>query len=318
MVGINVLSVFDGNSGAMVALERGGIKVNQYFSSEVDKYSMKVSDDNFGDKVIRLGNVNGWEDWDLPKIDLLIAGFPCQSHSVAGNRMGLEDVRGQLLYPLLKIIKRHKPKKLLLENVKGLVSSNKGKTLEFIMSELKSYGYNVGYKVMNSSLVSAQSRDRIYITNWDYPEPEDKGFILQDILESGYVDREKSYCLDANYWKGGNPFNYFEKSRRQLVFDRPMMIGKANGIKGHDILKRVYSQFGKSPTLTAHTGGNQEPKVDINEINWRKLTPSECELLQTLPLGFTKSVSNSRRYAMIGNGFTIDMIVHILNYSGLV
>lgn len=316
MGGINVLSLFDGLSGTMIALERSNIKVKNYLAAEIDPYAIKVSNEHYPN-IERLGTVTDWKSWRLPHIDLLVAGFPCPAFSNAGLGLGLKDLRGQLIYPMLEIIKHHKPKLLLLENVKGLLSPKNKPAIDLIKSELKKYGYDIDVNLFNSSSVSAQSRERVYFTNWKVPEPEDKGIILQDIIESGFVDRSKSYCIDANYWKGGNPFNYFEKSRRQLVFDRPMMIGKANDIKGHDILKRVYSQFGKSPTLTAHTGGNQEPKIDINEINWRKLTPLECELLQTLPRDFTKSVSNSRRYAMVGNGFTIDMIVHILNYSGL-
>jgi DNA-cytosine methyltransferase len=311
MVGINVLSLFDGLSGGMVALERTGINVENYYSSEIDEYAIKISEDNYPN-IIRLGDVSKWKSWKLPKIDLLIGGSPCTGFSVAGRGLNFDDPRSKLFFEYAKILKHLKKKnpniKFMLENVKM-----KQEWQDVITKNL----LGIEPKELNSSKISAQSRKRLYWANWEFPEPEDKGIILKDILESGFVDRDKSYCIDANYWKGGNPFNYFEKSRRQLVFDRPMMIGKANGIKGHDILKRVYSQFGKSPTLTAHTGGNQEPKVDVNEINWRKLTPLECERLQCLPDNFTKAVSNSRRYAAIGNGWTIDMIVHILKYSGL-
>jgi len=312
MVGINVLSLFDGLSGSLLALNKAGIPVKNYYSSEIDKWAIQVSEDNFPNRIIRLGDINKWKTWNLPEIDLLIAGFPCQAFSLSGKQLGLEDVRGQLIYPLLKIIKHYHPKKLMLENVKGLLSPKNKHVVDMIKKELKKCGYDIEINLFNSSKVSAQNRERVYFTNWKVKEPEDRGIILRDIIESGFVDRDKSYCIDANYWKGGNPFNYFEKSRRQLVFDRPVRIGTANGIKGHDYNKRVYSQFGKSPTLAAHSGGNLEPKIDINEINWRKLTPLECERLQCVPDGFTSSVSNSQRYKILGNGFTIDMVADLL------
>ena len=128
------------------------------------------------------------------------------------------------------------------------------------------------------------------------------------------MDRDKSYCLDANYFKGGNLKSYFEKHRRQLVFstDGLCHVGDAD-IKGHDSIKRVYHPQGKAPTLTTMGGGHREPKVIVDELTWRKLTPLECERLQTLPDGYTdKDVSNTQRYKMLGNGFTVDVIAHIL------
>ena len=164
---------------------------------------------------------------------------------------------------------------------------------------------------INSMLVSAQFRQRYYWCNWDVEQPEDKRILLQDILEDGYTDRDKSYCIDANYFKGGNLKSYFEKSRRQLVYDRCVQIGEAD-INGHDFLKRVYWKGAKCPTLTAVCGGNQERKVALNDLEWRKLTPIECERLQTLPDNYSAGVSNTQRYKMLGNGWTIDVISHIL------
>ena len=219
--------------------------------------------------------------------------------------------------------------------------------------------------MINSSLVSAQNRKRLYWTNIPFTMPEDRGIMLKDIIEDGLVDRDKAHCLDANYFKGGNLKSYFEKRRRQMVFNDHSchQVGVAD-LNGHDILKRVYSPDGKSPTLNAHGGGNTEPKVivddilnfnenqetKISEINttaeksncvttafgrggsskeyltsvkkktlalneqnyWRKLTPLECERLQTVPDNYTEGVSNTQRYKMLGNGWTVDIIAHIL------
>jgi site-specific DNA-cytosine methylase len=144
-------------------------------------------------------------------------------------------------------------------------------------------------------------------------QPEDKGIVLKDILEDGLVDRDKSHCLDANYFKGGNLKSYFEKHRRQLVFSKDGLchVGDAD-LKGNDSIKRVYHQDGKSPTLTTMGGGHREPKVlVVPGATYRKLTPLECERLQTVPDGYTEGVSNTQRYKMLGNGWTVDVICHV-------
>lgn len=311
MKNYNVVSFFDGMSVGRVALERAGIGVRNYLAFEVDKYALKISAKNHPD-IIHLGDVKTWSSHQLNmNIDLFLAGFPCQAYSVAGKRGGVSDPRGKLMYDMLDFIDYYKPRKLLLENVKGFLSSGKGSSLEFLMSSLKSFGYDMRYKIANSALVSAQSRERVYFTNWDWELPEDRGITLSSILEDGYVDRDKSYCIDANYFKGGNFKSYFGKGRRQLVFDQPVQVGVAD-LNGHDILKRVYSRDAKSPTLNTMGGGNREPKVDVDGKKWRKLTPTECEKLQTLEVGYSDTVSNTQRYKMCGNGWTADMIAHIL------
>jgi site-specific DNA-cytosine methylase len=202
--------------------------------------------------------------------------------------------------------------------------------------------------------VSAQNRRRLYWTNIPVDGlPEDKGTVLADILEDGYTDREKSYCLDASYYKGGGASNvrlYFEKSRRQIVFGSGMnVIGTATDIKGRESIRRVYGVDGKAPTLLATTGGNTQPKIlqrargfnkgglkaldgktptistsawehnnhlTLDEgTTWRKLSPVECERLQTVPDGYTDHVSNTQRYKMLGNGWTVDVVKHL--FKGL-
>ena len=351
---MNVISAFDGISCGKVALDRLGAKVDKYFAFEIDKYAIKISEKNHSNDIRRLGSIKDWRFFsELPKIDLLLAGFPCQSHSIAGNRQGLDDPRGDLLYDLLDMIEFYKPTNLLLENVKGFLTSNKGEAHKMLLSTLKSFGYDVHFGVVNSALVSAQNRERVYYTTWKFEQPKDRGIVLADILEDGFTDRDKSYCIDANYFKGGNYKSYFEKGRRQLIFDQQIVRGaairnqvtkrgieeqlnirkdeksncvvpsyphKLNGLvqvgtadlNGHDSLKRVYDKYGKSPTLNAHAGGNQEPKVDIDGLTWRKLTPIECERLQTLPDNYTEGVSNTQRYKVLGNGWNVETIVELI------
>jgi site-specific DNA-cytosine methylase len=170
---------------------------------------------------------------------------------------------------------------------------------------------------INSNLVSAQNRHRLYWTNIPMDGlPQDKGVVLKDILEDGITDRDKSHCIDANYFKGGNLKSYFEKHRRQLVFSKDGMchVGDAGLSDKYDYVNRVYHPDGKGPSLVASSGGHLQPKISSDTQTYRKLTPRECERLQTVPEGYTdKGISDTQRYKMLGNGWTVDVIKHIFN-----
>lgn len=301
---LNVLSLFDGMSCGRIALDRCGIPVNTYYASEVDKYAIQIARTNYPD-TIHLGDVRNVHGKDLASIDLLIGGSPCQGFSFAGERLNFDDPRSKLFFEFVRIKNETQPKYFLLENVKMTKES------EDVISEL----LGVQPIEINSNLVSAQNRKRLYWTNIPFDtDIKDKGIKLKDIIEHGIVDRDKSHCVDANYWKGGNLKSYFEKSRRQLVFSEDGLchVGLAD-VNGYDLMKRVYHIEGKAPTLNACTGGNREPKIAVGETLWRKLTPLECERLQTVPEGYTEGVSNTQRYKMLGNGWTVDVICQIFN-----
>ena len=297
-----VLSTFDGMSCVRIALEQLGIPIKQYFASEIDKYPIQITQKNYPD-TIQLGDVTKVFAKDLPPIDILVGGSPCQGFSFAGDQLAFDDPRSALFFEFVRLIKECKPKYFLLENVRM-----KKEYLDVITEQL-----GVEPIFINSALVSAQNRQRYYWTNIpNVQQPEDRGLVLKDILEDSdwFTDRDKSHCLDANYFKGGNLKSYFEKHRRQLVFNKPIQVGTAD-IKGFDIIKRVYSPEGKSPTLTTMQGGHRQPKVAEDETRWRKLTPLECERLQTVPDNYTEGVSNTQRYKMLGNGMTVEVIKHI-------
>jgi len=242
-----------------IALERCGYNVTNYFASEIDKYAMKVAKANYPD-IQHLGDVRSVITDDLPDIDLLIGGSPCQGFSFAGRHLNFQDQRSRLFFEYVRILEETQPRYFLLENVRM------SKESERVISEF----LDCEPVTINSNLVSAQNRHRLYWTNIPVDGlPDDKGIKLADIIESGNVDRDKAHCIDANYWKGGNLKSYFEKNRRQLV-------------------------FGQS--------------VD----DYRKLSPIECERLQTVPDNYTAHVSNTQRYKMLGNGWTVDVISHIL------
>ena len=306
---MNVLSMFDGMSGGQLSFQRAGLTVNKYYSCEIDKYAQAVTKANFPDTIF-LGDVTKVDFSKLKDIDIIIAGSPCQDVSFSGKGAGLKGARSSLFYKVVEAIKVCKPEYFLLENVKM-----KKEYQDVISGLLK-----VEPVFINSKDFSAQHRQRLYWTNIPVRPWTDKGIVLKDILEvAGYVDRDKSFCLDANYWKGGNLKSYFEKHRRQLVFNRCLQVGEAD-IKGRDSIKRVYSQEGKAPTLTTCGGGHREPKVYVEPLKWRKLTPIECERLQTVPDNYTSKgimdgkevkISNTQRYKMLGNGWTIDVIAFI-------
>lgn len=278
---INVLSLFDGYSGAKIALNQLGIESN-YYASEIDKYAIQVSQRNFPD-IIRLGDIQNMKVTNLPKIDLLVAGFPCQDLSISKqNRQGLKGERSGLFWELVRILKEIKPKYFLIENVASMSKENK----QIITDTL-----GVESVTINSSKLTAQNRRRLYwvgkqfqerycYTQQNVTQPEDKHIYLKDIIESGCTERLKSYCISANYSRGTNLNHYLKKGKRQIIFNKPNRIGQ--------ILNDGYTI--------------------------RKLTPLECERLQGMPDNFTEGVSNTQRYKMIGNGFTVPVISWILSF----
>jgi len=301
---INVCSLFDGMSCGQLALKKAGIKINTYHASEIDKPAIKITQKNFP-YTLQMGDITKLEDWRLEYIrdeigiDLVIGGSPCQGFSFAGNQLNFEDPRSKLFFDFVRVLKILKPKYFLLENVRMKKES------QDIISEY----LGVEPVAINSNLVSAQNRHRLYWTNIPFDMPEDKETMLADILEDGVTDREKSHCLDANYFKGGNLKSYFEKHRRQLVFTSGAFRGRYNS-EGKTEQKLELRYDGKTNSLT--TVQKDNVAVDLKELTWRKLSVKECERLQTVPDGYTEGVSNTQRYKMLGNGWTVDVIAHIL------
>ena len=296
---MNVLSMFDGMSCGQIALNRLGIPYKKYYAAELDKYAIQVTQANFPDTV-QLGDVTSqaFMNWvnamaDKGGIDLLIGGSPCQGFSFAGKQLNFDDPRSKLFWVFVKVLKKLKPKYFMLENVRM-----KKESLDIITEAL-----GVEPIFINSGLVSAQNRQRYYWTNIPVDGlPNDKGITLKDILE------DVAPCK----FKGGNLKSYFEKHKKKLIFSKDGLchVGDAD-IRGNQTVKRVYHPDGKAPTLTTMGGGHREPKVLTSSISWRKLTPLECERLQTVPDGYTDHVSNTQRYKMLGNGWTVDVAAHV-------
>lgn len=183
-----VLSLFDGMSCGRLALERAGVQVTKYYASEVDKYAIQVSKNNYPD-VIQLGDINNWTNWSIETPDLVIGGSPCQGFSFAGKQLAFDDPRSALFWKYVEIVRHYKPKYFLLENVRM-----KKEHLQVITDAL-----GVEPICINSALVSAQNRVRYYWTNIpNVTQPTDKGIVLKDIIEHGVCDRDKSFCIDAS------------------------------------------------------------------------------------------------------------------------
>ncbi|WP_417881661.1 DNA cytosine methyltransferase [Xanthomarina gelatinilytica] len=290
---MNVLSLFDGISCARIALDNLGVNVTNYFASEIDKYAINVSKRNYPD-IIHLGDIKNIKSEDLPKIDLLIGGSPCQDLSNAQKGLGLKGSKSSLFYEYIRLLEELDPTYFLLENVKNKWGN--------IMSKY----VGVDYIDINSAVLSAQSRPRFYWTNIDFEKFPQKlsKTTLSDIIEK---EVDEKYYLNKN---GLDTFlnkiklnNTISKDGINKVFEIPKEIHKDN-----ERQRRVYSLKSKSPTILARA---DTTKIYINN-KIRKLTPLECERLQCIPDNYTCSASDTQRYKMIGNAFTVTVIEQFL------
>lgn len=431
---MKILSLFDGISCGRLALERAGIPVEKYYASEIDKYAIAITQKNYPD-TIQIGDVTKINWADYTDVDLIMGGSPCQDLSIAKqNREGLRGARSGLFWKYVEALEHIHPKYFLLENVASMRNEDR----DAITETLRKIYPETECIMINSALLSAQQRKRYYWTNWHVEQPQDKGILLKDILESGFVDKEKNTCLTANDYKGNgaNPLEYISKPQpKPYAFEsvpcalrtREDELGKFKRLETKDDNKansltsvqtdsmvavnidnyfrkygtkgkimsadtektqcltasmgcgggnnpliaepvtkrslnnlrtpedktncllstswkgaqangmtnvperigelaglsksqgnRIYSVRGKSVSLNANGGGGGAKtglyKVDLPDGDYiiRKLTPVECERLQTLPDGWTAGVSNTQRYKAIGNGWTVDVIAHIL------
>lgn len=375
--GINVVSCFDGIASGYLALQKAGIKVNKYFSIEIDKHARKVAKTNFPN-IIELGDIRNItkKDFQGEIIDLILAGSPCQGFSFAGKQLAFDDPRSKLFFEFVRLKNELKPKYFLLENV------------EMKKNELRIISEYMGIfpQLINSNLVSAQNRSRFYWSNictkevglfdelyTDFPLPKDKGLVLNDILQpDNEIDKKyylsnkmidyvskKNDIKDGFNYKFGNPENktntitarYGKDGKECLVFkknyvqwdisqkgynsqqDRAFYSDKKHGTlcsgradnkcnvliqKGHGFNKgNIFKD--KSPTVLGSSRYHNNHIID-SEFILRKLTPVEVCRLQTIPDDFfynkdgSNIISDSRIYSCVGNGWTIDIIFHLLSF----
>lgn len=348
---MNVLSLFDGMSCGQIALERAGIKVENYFASEIDKYAIQVTKHNYPNTK-QIGDVTKVKGADLPNIDLLIGGSPCQGFSFAGKQLNFDDPQSKLFFEFVRLLEETKPKYFLLENVPMK------KEYEQIITD------HLGVEpiFINSALVSAQNRKRLYWTNIsNVTEPKDKGITWGDVRERGvnaqnfyytekamqwlarvsqkknktltvHSDSDKMQILEASHHKKYSIQRFFgivdlpkDEQAIAAMRGRYLIGGKRqDGKQKTQELTKQYIEFrydGKTNALATVTKDNVvvpftlPNRIPANEFFFRYITPLECERLQTVPDNYTSCVSNTQRYKMLGNGWTVDVIAHI--FKGL-
>ena len=279
----NVLSLFDGMSCGQIALNKLGIKYDNYYASEIDEPAMSVTQFNYPN-TIQMGSITELQSSQLPKIDLLFGGSPCQSFSNAGNGTGFDGKSG-LFYDFVRLLKECKPTYFLLENVKM-----KKEWQDIISEEL-----GVQPIKINSNLVSAQNRERLYWTNIPVVGlPDDKKIYIEDILDSQF---------DSKYWL---------KERNTELLSKKVSIEGAPDICCIDVYNKKFKKDRKSPTLTLPHHNSLRL---LQDGKFRKLTPNECERLQTVPVDYTNTgIADIHRYSMLGNGWTVDVIAFIFSF----
>jgi DNA (cytosine-5)-methyltransferase 3A len=284
---MNVLSLFDGMSCGQIALNRLGIKYNNYYAAEIDKYAIEVTKKNYPN-TIHLGDVTKVKATDLEPIDLLMGGSPCQGFSFAGKQLNFDDPRSALFFEFVRLLKECKPKYFLLENVR----------MKKIYQDVITEHLGVEPIMINSSLLSAQNRLRLYWTNIPgVKQPEDKGLVLRDILEynqtsvSELSEAKKDRVLNSQRGKGFfyNPDQH-DKIVTLVPIKNPERVRETPNYWQMDVSGKGYaSQQDRirkldKPSNSLAAGSASIPKVMLHEKKtYRKLTPIECERLQTVP-----------------------------------
>jgi DNA-cytosine methyltransferase len=272
---MNVLSLFDGMSCGQIALNRAGIKYEKYYAAEIDKHAIEVALDNYPE-TIQLGDVSEITKENLPKIDLLIGGSPCQGFSMMGSKLNFDDDRSKLFFEYLRLLNELKPKYFLLENVR----------MKTEIKDAISKHLGVDPILINSTLVSAQSRNRLYWTNIpNVSIPIDKNIEMSQIIQNN---------VDEKYFLKGKRLENWNKNAEYR-------------------LKKKFSTLDskKASCMTARQFANWYGNHVTENGRVRQLTPIECERLQTVPDNYSKIASDSQRFKMLGNGWTIDVISHI-------
>jgi len=279
---MKVLSLFDGISAGQVALQKAGIQVDTYYASEIDKHAIKVTQNNFPN-TIQLGSITEWKTWDIDwsSIDLVFGGSPCQGFSIAGKQLNFDDERSKLFFTFVDVvnhIKSFNPNVFfMLENV-GMK-----KEYEDVITEYM----GVNPIKINSSLVSAQNRKRLYWSNIpNITQPQDKGILLKDILMDDST-------IDDKYKLSDIAIDYMNRLRN----GKPRWQYHTNPLNG------------KGACLTANMYKGVPYGIIMEKK--RRLTVEECEILQTFPINYTSCVSNTQRYKALGNSWTVDVISHI-------
>ncbi len=308
--GYNFIDLFCGIGGFHLALSSLG--ANCVFASDIDKEACKVYETNFGLKPH--GDITKIKEEKIPKHDILCAGFPCQPFSISGNQQGFDDEqgRGKLFFDIVRIAKYHKPKVLLLENVKNFEKHDGGKTIERVEKELNDIGYTVFFDVLCASDFEVpQQRKRIYIVafrddlninTFVFPQGTNKFKVLKDILITKAENKIKgNYYIDRAY----TIKNETKQKEKNLIRIGEIGLGRQG--------ERIYSIYGQSTTLSSQGGGlGGKTGMYLIRKKVRKLFPRECARLMGFPDNFKLSSSQEQNYKQFGNSVVVDVIQTIV------
>ena len=305
---MKAIDLFCGIGGIRLGFSKH-FNLNVVFSSDIDPNAQKTYLKNFNDQP--KGDITKISSLEVPSHDLLMGGFPCQAFSLAGKKLGFEDTRGTLFFEVARIIKEKKPKVIFLENVKGLVGHDKGKTLKVIINTLKELNYDVHYKVLNAANFGlAQKRERIYIVGFNkdlvknssafkFPEPLDSKPKISDILEKNV---DINYFVSAQYMKS-------------LVNHKARHAKKGNGF-GYQVIGPsevantvLVGGMGKERNLVKDLSKPKKTKdKKINNQNLRVMTEREWARLQGFPDSFIFPCSKTATYKQLGNSVAVNVI----------
>jgi len=296
---LKAIDLFAGIGGIRLGFEQAfGENIEFVFASEIDKYARETYYANFGEEPY--GDITQIDEKKIPPHDIILAGFPCQAFSVAGHRKGFEDTRGTLFFDVVRIAAHHKPRLIFLENVKGLVGHDKGRTFKVILETLNELGYSVKYQVLNAKDYGVpQNRERIYIIaflesddTFEFPKPMNKNVKVKDILEEK-VDAK--YTISDKLWAG--------HQRRKIEHKE-----KGNGF-GYSIFNGESSY---TSTISArYYKDGSEILIEQQNKNPRKLAPREAGRLQGFPDSFKIKVSDVQAYKQFGNSVSVPVIESI-------
>ncbi|WP_064196691.1 MULTISPECIES: DNA (cytosine-5-)-methyltransferase [Emticicia] len=311
--GFTFIDLFAGIGGFHIALSSFGASC--VFASEWDKYAADTYEENFHKRPF--GDITQINEKEIPKHDILCAGFPCQSFSISGKQKGFDDIRGSLFFDIARIVNFHKPRVVFLENVKNLVNHDEGRTLKVIIETLENLDYKVFTKILNSSNFGLpQNRERIYIvafsksidsSDFAFPNPTNEPISVDGILEKNPVDIKFIERNDIEIYKN---YTFQETLFGRTEVNKPIQIGKVNkGGQG----ERIYDIRGHAITLSAN-GGGVGAKTGLYYIDGkiRRLTPRECARVQGFDEDFKINKNSSQAYKQFGNSVSINVLQRIL------
>lgn len=341
---MNYLDLFSGIGGFTLGLQSASIPFDWHGYSEIDPYAESVYQLHFTEAE-RMGDVTKINTKELPELDLITFGWPCQDISIAGHRGGLQASRSGLFFEATRIIRATRPRYFIAENVKGLFSSNEGADFEIVLQEITDIGYDCQWQLLNTRWVLPQNRERVYFIGHLRGEPRPEVFpFTKDTFESAQeevADRDDiASTLTVNYYKGPS-LGYGGKGRQLINHDpegesyKDEYWGKLHQVgqlgNNTSMGQRVYDTDGVSSCLRGGGGGQggktglyfdslhgfghgwqgYHNKKAVNKGMIRRLTPTECERLQGFPDGWTENLSDTRRYMTLGNAVSVPLIYHI-------